>query len=71
LEVNRHIFLLLSAYWYKIKPEIKKVAKRLLDLPYIPARTLNDFFAGFFISVPEPGRRSASSRHLKGKARVM
>jgi hypothetical protein len=26
----------------------KKVAKSLIGLPYMPARTLNDFFAGFF-----------------------
>ena len=26
----------------------KKVAKSLLGLPNMPARTLNDFFAGFF-----------------------
>jgi len=31
-----------------LNSKIKKVAKSLLGLPYMPARTLNDFFAGFF-----------------------
>jgi hypothetical protein len=34
-----------SIYLYD---KTKKVAKSLLGLPYMPARTLNDFFAGFF-----------------------
>jgi hypothetical protein len=39
--------LLLSLNWFTITKD-KKVAKSLLGLSLTPARTLNDFFAGFF-----------------------
>jgi hypothetical protein len=32
----------------------KKVAYSLLGLSHMPARTLNDFFAGFFMAISEP-----------------
>jgi len=38
----------------------------------MPARTLNDFFAGFFYAgIIEPGRRLAWSLHIKVKGMVM
>ena len=40
------------AFWCKLAytffQKTKKVAKSLLGLPYMPARTLNDFLCGLF-----------------------
>ena len=53
----------------------KKVAKSLLGLPYMPARTLNDFFAGFFYAGfrarQEVGMVMTYKRQGKGGVKVI
>jgi len=45
------------AFWCKLAytffQKTKKVAKSLLGLPYMPARTLNDFLCGLFLWPPK------------------
>ena len=45
-----HVYFLAFKVKLAYSSIINQVAKSLLGLPYMPARTLNDFFAGFFVS---------------------
>jgi hypothetical protein len=53
---RRELFCIGYIYFLAFKRRLayngktNKVAKSLLGLYYMPARTLNDFFAGFFVS---------------------